>query len=285
VARARACARLCALQTDLPEFKWKQFSVIRRFRDFDALHTRLGDAHPGARAGTLALSASRNPTHARTHQLTAARAHAGCVIPALPEKRFATKLVTLGPDFALQRCALLDMFLKRCAAHAVLRRSPHLAAFLQADDSAWGAAAAAALPRSEMTLAKQRDAGGPLGSGALKELTRTAAAILVGRPDAADAEYDRLRCVPRGAAGACTQQAECSMCAACAHVFAHFRRLPRVCCACAQLRTYYTELEAHLTECQQQVEKLIRRQISACSLCPCGLIVVGVLSLSSCTHR
>ena len=120
-------------------------------------------------------------------------ANAGCVIPALPEKRFATKLVTLGPDFALTRCALLDAFLKRCAAHAVLRRSPHLVAFLQADDSAWGAAAAAALPRSEMTLAKQRDAGGPLGSGALKELTRTAAALLVGRPDAADAEYDRVR--------------------------------------------------------------------------------------------
>jgi hypothetical protein len=180
-------------QTDLPEFKWKQFSVIRRFRDFDALHTRLGDAHPGAQPVPLFACGRHNPTPTLTRLARATRRDAGCVIPALPEKRFATKLVTLGPDFALTRCALLDAFLKRCAAHAVLRRSPHLVAFLQADDSAWGAAAAAALPRSEMTLAKQRDAGGPLGSGALKELTRTAAALLVGRPDAADAEYDRVR--------------------------------------------------------------------------------------------
>ena len=28
----------------------------------------------------------------------------------------------------------------------------------------------------------------------------------------------------------------------------------------AQMRTYFTELDGHLTECQQQIEKLIRRQ-------------------------
>lgn len=29
-----------------------------------------------------------------------------------------------------------------------------------------------------------------------------------------------------------------------------------------QMRAYFTELDSHLTECQQQIEKLIRRQIS-----------------------
>ncbi len=141
----------------------------------------------------------------------------------------------------------------------MLRRSPHLVAFLQADDSAWGAAAAAALPRSEMTLAKQRDAGGPLGSGSLKELTRTAAALLVGRPDAADAEYDRVRTrMPRRRPGGrgCRLRVLTASALLCQNQ-THSRP--------AQLRTYYTELEAHLTECQQQVEKLIRRQISASS--------------------
>jgi hypothetical protein len=75
---------------------------------------------------------------------------AGVVVPALPEKRMATKLVSLGPEFVAQRCAALDAFLKRCAAHATLRGSPHLAAFLEAPEGAW--AATAAVPRSTSPL-------------------------------------------------------------------------------------------------------------------------------------
>ncbi len=114
-------------------------------------------------------------------------------MPSLPEKRIATKLVALGPDFFAARCAGLDTFLKRCAAHAALRRSPHLAAFLEAGEGAWAAAAGAPLPREGLTLAKQREAGGPLGAASLKELTRAAAGLLAGRADAVDPEYERVR--------------------------------------------------------------------------------------------
>ena len=44
-----AMPRVAAAQTSLPTFKWKQFSVVRRFRDFASLHQRLSDAHPGER--------------------------------------------------------------------------------------------------------------------------------------------------------------------------------------------------------------------------------------------
>ena len=37
-----------ATTTDLAAFKWKSFSVIRRFRDFAFLHDRLSDLYPGA---------------------------------------------------------------------------------------------------------------------------------------------------------------------------------------------------------------------------------------------
>lgn len=37
------------LQTTLPHFRWKQCSVIRRFRDFSLLHQRLSDKNPGSR--------------------------------------------------------------------------------------------------------------------------------------------------------------------------------------------------------------------------------------------
>ena len=181
-----------APQTTLPTFQWKQFSVVRRFRDFASLHKRLSDAHPGAA-----------PRTAQPYRALAARSRlgarrAGVVIPALPEKRMATKLVSLGPEFVAQRCAALDAFLKRCAAHATLRSSPHLAAFLEAPEGAWAAQAAVPLPRDALTLAKQREAQGPLGAAALKELGRNAAALLAGRPDANDAEYDRAR-APRAA--------------------------------------------------------------------------------------
>ena len=47
-ALLRRASRLA--QTTLPSFKWKQFSVVRRFRDFASLHQRLSDAHPGTAA-------------------------------------------------------------------------------------------------------------------------------------------------------------------------------------------------------------------------------------------
>jgi hypothetical protein len=170
------------------------------------------------------------------------------VVPALPEKRMATKLVSLGPEFVAQRCAALDSFLKRCAAHATLRGSPHLAAFLEAPEGEWAAAAAAPLPRDALTLAKQREAQGPLGAAALKELGRNAAALIAGRPDATDAEYERVRSRRR------------ARCQGHAVVGCVLTAAVRSLGLRAQMRTYFTELDGHLTECQQQIEKLIRRQ-------------------------
>jgi len=138
------------------------------------------------------------------------------VVPALPEKNVATKVVNMGADFVAQRCASLDVFVKRCAAHATLRSSPQLAAFLQATEAAWAAIAAAPLPRDSLTLAKQRE--GSAGTALLKEFGRAAGALLAGRPDAADAEGEALA-------------------------------------------SYSRDLEAHLTECQQTLEKLISRQV------------------------
>ncbi len=182
----------------------------------------------------------------------------------------ATKLVSLGPEFVAQRCAALDAFLKRCAAHATLRASPHLAAFLEAPEGAWAAQAAVPLPRDALTLAKQREAQGPLGAAALKELGRNAAALLAGRPDANDAEYDRVSA--RSEAPSTALPAASSR-----------QRMPFISAAddapvsAAQMRAYFTELDSHLTECQQSIDKLIRRQGSACPVS----FLLALMSLAS----
>lgn len=50
-----------ATTTDLPQFKWRSFSVIRRFRDFAFLHDRLGELYPGARSLTRLLTQTHPP--------------------------------------------------------------------------------------------------------------------------------------------------------------------------------------------------------------------------------
>ena len=108
------------------------------------------------------------------------------VVPALPEKRFATKLLSL-PDFVAQRCAALDAFCKRVAGHPALRSSPLFAAFLEAGEEAW--AALQARPPAGLTLAKQRAEGSGLAGAARGAV----AALTGGRPAEADAEQQRLR--------------------------------------------------------------------------------------------
>lgn len=111
------------------------------------------------------------------------------VIPALPEKRLATKLVSLGPEFLAQRCAGLDAFLKRCAEHPTLRVSPALVTFLEASDESW--AAFTQRPVEGLTLAKQ-----PLDAAArLRQVTSATAALLTisGKPEEQDAQYETLR--------------------------------------------------------------------------------------------
>ena len=111
----------------------------------------------------------------------------GVVIPALPEKRVATKLVSLGPEFLAQRCAGLDAFLKRCAAHHTLRLSPALVVFLEASDESW--AAYTQRPVEGLTLAKQ-----PVDAAArLRQVTTAAGALITGHPNEQDAQYEVLR--------------------------------------------------------------------------------------------
>ena len=39
-------------QTSMAHYRWRQFSVIRRFRDFALLHQRLCDKNPGMRSAS-----------------------------------------------------------------------------------------------------------------------------------------------------------------------------------------------------------------------------------------
>ena len=107
------------------------------------------------------------------------------MIPTLPEKHFATKLVAMSSDFVADRCAKLDAFLKRCTAHALLRLSPGLATFLEASEEAW--AAWTVRPQVGLILAKQ---GGDQ-SARLKHAA--AQLLLVPRAEDLDADYERLR--------------------------------------------------------------------------------------------
>ncbi|KAL6776760.1 VPS5A [Auxenochlorella protothecoides x Auxenochlorella symbiontica] len=78
--------------------------VIRRFSDFDWLKKQL-------RAN-----------------------HRGCIVPPLPEKNVVEKY-KLTDEFIEQRRAALAVFMNRLAAHPVLRHSPALQLFLDADEA------------------------------------------------------------------------------------------------------------------------------------------------------
>ncbi|CAG04895.1 unnamed protein product, partial [Tetraodon nigroviridis] len=85
------------------EFDLPQYSVRRRYQDFDWLRIKLEDSQP-------------------TH-----------LVPPLPEK-FVMKGVVdrFSEDFVETRMKALDKFLKRVADHPVLSFNPHLNAFLTA---------------------------------------------------------------------------------------------------------------------------------------------------------
>ncbi|TNM91861.1 sorting nexin-30 [Takifugu rubripes] len=87
------------------EFDLPQYSIRRRYQDFDWLRIKLEDSQP-------------------TH-----------LVPPLPEK-FVMKGVVdrFSEDFVETRMKALDKFLKRVADHPVLSFNPHLNAFLTAKD-------------------------------------------------------------------------------------------------------------------------------------------------------
>ncbi|CAI5666553.1 unnamed protein product [Oreochromis niloticus] len=96
----RVSTKTSRIEFDLPEY-----SVRRRYQDFDWLRTKLEDSQP-------------------TH-----------LIPPLPEK-FVMKGVVdrFSEEFVETRMKALDKFLKRIADHPVLSFNPHLNAFLSAKD-------------------------------------------------------------------------------------------------------------------------------------------------------
>ncbi|KAJ1446303.1 Vps5 C terminal like-domain-containing protein [Pelagophyceae sp. CCMP2097] len=88
-------------QTNLPEFQYGSFSVIRRYSDFVWLADQLGKDVPGS------------------------------IVPPLPEKAVVGRFSS---DFVESRRRLLEKFVSRVAAHEELSDSKYFKLFLQADD-------------------------------------------------------------------------------------------------------------------------------------------------------
>ncbi|XP_041990697.1 sorting nexin 2B-like [Salvia splendens] len=90
--------------TNMPEFSGTEFNVRRRFRDVVALSDRLGESYRGF------------------------------FIPLRPDKSVVESQVMQKNEFLEQRRAALEKYLRRLAAHPVLRNSEELRAFLEPSD-------------------------------------------------------------------------------------------------------------------------------------------------------
>lgn len=87
--------------TNLPEFNGTEFSVRRRFKDVVTLSDRLSDAYRGF------------------------------FIPLRPDKSVVESQVMQKQEFVEQRRTALEKYLRKLAAHPVIRRSEELRVFLQ----------------------------------------------------------------------------------------------------------------------------------------------------------
>ncbi|KAJ5136256.1 hypothetical protein N7448_004810 [Penicillium atrosanguineum] len=100
---------LVTTHTDFKSFQKSEFTVRRRYHDFDFLYKTLYRKYPA------------------------------CAVPPLPDKQ-KMEYVTgdrFGSDFTKRRAWSLHRFLKRLTLHPVLRRAPLLAIFLESPD--WNA--------------------------------------------------------------------------------------------------------------------------------------------------
>ncbi|KAK9907499.1 hypothetical protein WJX75_004827 [Coccomyxa subellipsoidea] len=97
--------KICT-NTTLPQYKNKQPEVIRRFRDFAWLRTRLQEQNRGI------------------------------IIPPLPEKNVVQKY-QMTTEFIETRRMALSVFLNRVAAHPALAQSKDLQNFLEASEEDW----------------------------------------------------------------------------------------------------------------------------------------------------
>lgn len=93
---------LITTRTSLPDFDGTEFSVRRRFRDVVTLSDRLADSYRGF------------------------------FIPLRPDKSVVESQVMQKQEFLEQRRAALEKYLRRLAAHPVIRRSEELRMFLEA---------------------------------------------------------------------------------------------------------------------------------------------------------
>ncbi|PHT44918.1 Sorting nexin 2A [Capsicum baccatum] len=93
---------LITTRTNLPEFDGTEFSVRRRFRDVVTLSDRLAESYRGF------------------------------FIPLRPDKSVVESQVMQKQEFVEQRRAALEKYLRRLAAHPVIRRSEELRMFLEA---------------------------------------------------------------------------------------------------------------------------------------------------------
>ncbi|XP_009618773.1 sorting nexin 2B [Nicotiana tabacum] len=94
---------LIITRTNLPEFDGTEFSVRRRFRDVVTLSDRLAESYRGF------------------------------FIPLRPDKSVVESQVMQKQEFLEQRRAALEKYLRRLAAHPVIRRSEELRMFLEAN--------------------------------------------------------------------------------------------------------------------------------------------------------
>ncbi|KAK4718224.1 hypothetical protein R3W88_016562 [Solanum pinnatisectum] len=94
---------LITTRTNLPEFDGTEFSVRRRFRDVVTLSDRLAESYRGF------------------------------FIPLRPDKSVVESQVMQKQEFLEQRRAALEKYLRRLAAHPVIRRSEELRMFLEAN--------------------------------------------------------------------------------------------------------------------------------------------------------
>ncbi|KAK9279964.1 hypothetical protein L1049_013648 [Liquidambar formosana] len=93
---------LITTRTNLPEFGGSEFSVRRRFKDVVTLSDRLSESHRGL------------------------------FIPPRPDKSVVESQVMQKQEFVEQRRVALEKYLRRLAAHPVIKKSEELKAFLQA---------------------------------------------------------------------------------------------------------------------------------------------------------
>lgn len=93
---------LITTRTDLPEFDGTEFSVRRRFRDVVTLSDRLAESYRGF------------------------------FIPLRPDKSVVESQVMQKQEFVEQRRAALEKYLRRLAAHPVIRRGEEIRMFLEA---------------------------------------------------------------------------------------------------------------------------------------------------------